>query len=131
MFAAAVPVASARRFSERVHQQDALERFARRDKPCHTIEIPSRLLLGVGRAAGRQRLEIRVAAAARMAGRAARVAFPRARENRLNPGFEHLVVQRRGRRRGWRLLSARRVGSDEGRDVRDWRLLSEHHRERK
>jgi hypothetical protein len=67
VLSAAVPVATARFFRERVGQEDALERVTGDDELLHALEIPARLLFGVRRGARGERFEIRVAAAARVA----------------------------------------------------------------
>src|SRR5438128_908242 len=63
VLSALVPCRTAGLSRERIREQDALERFARNDQPRDAIEIAARLILGPGRGARRQRLEIRARAA--------------------------------------------------------------------
>src|SRR5688572_6123800 len=98
MLAAAVPVASAALFGKRVHEQRTLHWRAGNNQPLDAFEVAAGLLLVVRGAPWRQRFEEAVAAAPRMTGDAAGVAFARAREDRLDPRLEEFVIDRRGRR---------------------------------
>ena len=109
MLAAAVPVAAAGLLGQRVHQQDALRRLAGHDQPLHALEIPARLVLGVGRRARRERFEEAVAPGSRMAGGAPCIAFSRARQNRLHARLERLVIKALDGRRALALTHAASV----------------------
>src|SRR5262249_801101 len=97
------------RFGQRMYEESAL-RVARDNEPADRLEILARLLLVPGGAAGRELLqpELIVVLVAR---NAASMARPLREEDRLNPGLEEAVVERRPGRSGrLRLLGDRGPG---------------------
>jgi len=88
-------MAAAGFFGKGIRQQNAFQWFARHDKTLNAIEVPERLLFGIARRTWRQRLEKTIAAGARMARRASRVAFSWVRKDWKDPDLECLEVEAR------------------------------------
>src|SRR5206468_11287111 len=97
--------------SQRIEQEDALERLARHDEPRDAIEITARLILRIARTSRRQRLEV-PAGAAGMTGAAPGVARARSGQDRLHLRLEDVVIELwRGRALG--MQPQKQAGSEE------------------